>query len=1385
MHRPLELHRRSTVLLATLIALAGLMAFAPSSRAASLAATTTAPVLTTSANLPFAGLWTGGVNMATGELSFDEPPDLGFGAMTPLTLEFSRHYGSVISREGLAIAHVGTNWLGTYDWRLFTDAGGALVVCDDQGEAMRFQPSLVGGPATQLNHLEERLVLAPAPAGAAMRLYRGGSDLVYELDTVTGHLNRIFDAHGNTLTCSYGADGQLATVSDGLGRVLTLTHDPSGNVTSVSDGTRTVSFGYTGGQLTSFTDAAGKVTLYTYAPGAIAGLLASVTEPAGNTPFTYAYDGEGRVISRTDALAHVWGYSYGPGIESFMTTPAGELSHAVLDGSQRLTSLADPLNRSTSLAYDASGRPVSLTRPLGDVTTLGYDATSGLVNDIGFADGSHVTRTFSALAFDIFTHYLPATTHLPDGTVETITYDPSGNPASFIDGAGQRWSRTFNTQGQLLSETNPAGGVRSWTFDAKLNPTASTDAAGNTSQYAYDALDRLVTLTHADATTVGMTYDALGRLLTYTDEAGKVWSAAYDANGSKTSSTDPLAHTRSYTHDALDRLTTDTDALGGVEHFAYDPDGHLMRLTDRSGRATTWAYDAAGELITQTDNAGHAMTFSYDANGRPSKVSDALGHAVLANSDVLDRITQITDEVGAVTQYSYDTMSRLTSLTAPLGHTETYGYDARGGLISLLDVSEHTSFTRNSLGEVTTTQDPNGNSWTNGYDSGGRPALTTDPLSRSIAYSYDARGRVNHVTNPVNTEDLVFDPVGRVAGLVFSGGLALGMTYDAAGRLTGANGASFTYDNADRLTSSNGITLTRDPDGRLLSITYESGKTVNYTRDAAGRVSGVTDWLGGGVSAISYDAANRVTGMTRSNGTSATYAYDAANHLTQWTEQGPGPVQLGAVTLSRDALGRVIGAARSVPLAAMAAADSVPFTYDAAGQTNGRTFDGLGRLTLDGARSFTWDGAGRMTGYVIGAESPAFTNDAFGREITRNDGDTVRQQVWNYGTATPSLAMINPGTAGEIIIVCTPSGRPLYQVDASGARTFYHFDEAGNLSFVTNDAGAVVASFAYSPTGQVSSSGSPAAANSVPFKFAGAAGAMVEGSSGLIRFGASVYDATLARNISRVEDQEDYIEATRMRAYFPTGTASKGVNFASPLGPESAIAIGSALGSNSGMPREVSLSFEKIHYVYTQQKRSSNGSKSSLFNATCAGKHFDKAMIITRTDGGAGSGFPTDCTLCHTTTGWGGSVLSMIAAHDPNPGTALSMPFTNVEWTYSERTKPSGQGPSTSISMTYTDVEWTYTQRSNPSDPGRHPGPIQIGPVMQWTFGPGPAPGGVPIPYPNVGVRMRGASMDGVPLGTPGFTGGYPPGESVEYTLIEYWPLAIWIVENITGGLAE
>jgi len=1077
----------------------------------------TATVVTSAGNIPYSGISPGGVNMATGELILVMRPDLVIDG--PFPVVFRRYYASMLAREGLASGHLGPNWLGTYDWSLSV-ATPFVNVVTNRGQRIQFQQNSVGGfDLVQPTDENYRLAFV----GGMWRLTDPLRRRVCLFDGTSNFLIQVLDEHGNSLGLSY-AGGRLSQVSDGLGRSLQFGYDPTGLLTAVSDGTRSVHYFYTGGVLTSAQDAAGQTWTHAYAgPGPNQGLLTGVTEPLGNTPFTQQYDTAGRVMSQTDAQGHVSNYSYDLPSGSVYSDGLGNPWTYLHDSQNRLSTLTDPMGNPTAFSYDALGRPSMVMRPMGDMTSFNYDPASGYLSMEGLADGTAVNATYSshlvagAALFDL------STMGYADGTTENYGRDAAGNLNDFMDRGGFHWRGTFNAQGQLLTATNPAGGVTTYTYDAQGRIATETDNATNRTTLTFDPLDRPIETSWPDGTHQDYAYNNLDEVTTFTDERGKIWSYAYDANGRLVTETDPLTEVSRQIYDPEGRVTQEVDALGHATTYTYDAAGNIQTITDRTGRMTTCLFDPDGRLSGIQDPAGGTTSYSYDANSRLQTVQDPLGHSTSFGYDAMDRVLHMTDPVGTGFDYGYDTMGRLLTANAPLGRTQQFGYDPRGLMTSHFDVTSETDFSRTSLGEVQQLTDPNRNGWPATYDPQGRPTSASDPLTRTTTCDYDPLSRPLHIGRPDGSvHQITYDPAGRVTGESYTDGTSFTYSYDDANRLTGATGASFAYDAAGRMTSSNGFAMTYDNEGRLASETYAPGKVVSYDYNTRGLLSHVQDWMGG-TTAFDYDAAQRLTGITRPNGTVATYAYDAAVRLISSVEAKPPPngSPLASITITRDALGQPMNIDRRQPLMpAVTSPGSTGFAYDPASQVEGFSYDPLGRLLSGASRTFQWDGASRLKHYVAGADSPSFAYDAFGSPLTQTQGNQTVQQAWNYGRGYPTNddMQVNLPPSRTSFNIRTPSGLLLYSIDGStGARTFYHYDENGNTSFLTNDAGSVGTEYSYSPLGGVTALGQTA---NNPFTYNAAAGALQLGSTGLFREGHGIYDAVNAQEVSRLEEEE-------------------------------------------------------------------------------------------------------------------------------------------------------------------------------------------------------------------------------------------------------------------------
>jgi len=1092
-------------------------------------------------NLPYSGISPGGVDMATGELILVMRPDLVVDG--PFPLVFRRYYASMLQREGFTSSKLGPNWLHTYDHKLSVSGSNATLVTN-RGEVIRFV-SGSGGTWNLVSPTYAPFKLDQLPIGT-WRVRNPIDRRVYFFDGVTWLLTQILDEHGNALNLTYSG-GQLSQVSDGLGRVLSFTYEPAtGFLSQVSDGTRTVHFNYTTGVLTGFIDAAGKPWAYATNPGPIQALITGVTEPLGNTPITHSYDPLGRVSTQMDALGHTAQYNYDTPTGNVYTDPQGNpwtYQHDPL----KLTSLKDPIGGSALYTYDPLGRPDTFKRPMGDPTSYSYDPASGYVSSIHFPDGSSISLDHGSHLVSGAEIFDVTAAHYPDGTNAVFGRDPAGNLNNYQDQAGFPWMGTYNPRGQVLTWQNPGGGTTTFTYDTQGRPATVRDNTGNTASYIYDPLSRLVQVNWPGGANRQYGYDNLDNLTVARDENGNPWNFIYDDNGQLTNTIDPRTSSTTTFYDAADNVRGIEDPLGHSTLFDYDLNGRLFHETDRSGRVTTYMYDALNRLSSVADPAGAPTSFGYDGDSRLTFEQDPLGHSSTFQYDFMDRLTRVIDPVSSELDYTYDPMGRLHQVTGPLGFVQIFGYDPRGLMTSASNGTSTVQYQYTPHRRLSQITDPNGNPWPYNYDPQGRLTSASDPLGRANSYGYDERSRLTRITMPDLTQELIsYDGNGNVTGRSYTDGTAFTYGYDIANRITSATGYSFTYDNADRMMTSNGFSYGYDFEGRLTSETISPGKTVGYGYDPRGLLSQVSDWAGGNTS-FSFDTAHRLTGITRPNGVNAAYGYDNADRMTSAVEAGPGPSSISSIQITRDALGRIGSINRIQPLmpgATMPA--SSPFAYDVASQVNGVSHDALGRTTLDGTRALSWNGASHLTSYSkSGADSLNYTDDGSSNPTTiqPHSGGSAIQLAWGYGRGYPTnddMAVSLPSRWRSNIR--TPSGLLLYGMDgASDARTFYHYDEAGNTSFLTNDVGHVTTEYAYGPFGGVSALGQT---TDNLFTFGAVRGMLALTTNGvttgLWHSSGGVYDERTMRMVSRLVTQAGAVEGeissdaySRIKVRFP------------------------------------------------------------------------------------------------------------------------------------------------------------------------------------------------------------------------------------------------------------
>ncbi len=666
---------------------------------------------------------------------------------------------------------------------------------------------------------------------------------------------------------------------------------------------------------------------------------------------------------------------------------------------------------------------------------------------------------------------------LADGV--TRLEDLNGNhlaisPAGIAHSSGRGIVFERDTEGRIVTITDPLSRPTTYSYDAAGDLVAVADRGGNTTRFTYDSDHRVIDIEDPRGIKpIRNEYDAAGRLVRYTDAFGKVFELGHDRANNREIATDRLGHSRVLEYDGRGNVVRETDPLGKVTTRTFDGRDRLLSETDPLGGTVTLAYSTGGDLTALTDPLGNTTSFTSNSRGLPLTITDPTGAVTTNVYGGRDNLTATTNAAGKVTTFSYDARGNLLSTTDAAGNVSSYQYDTFGNLTSVIDalgnetVSTHdgagnrltetrtrtlpdssietlvTNFTYDSLDRVTTTLAPDGTSSSVAYDLLGKVTSSTDPLGRVTSMTYDLMGRLVRTDHPDGTnETQTYDAEGHVLTQSDRAGRSTTVTYDAAGRLK-------TTTLADGATTTNSY----DAAGRVAATTDAGGNTTTFVYDAAGRRIAVIDPLGNGPT-FTYDEIGNQTSVTDARGNTTSFTYDPLNRLTTTTHPD------GTTTvMAYDDLGRRIA------------------ETDQAGVTTEFAYDGVGRLTslkdaLEQVTSYTYDEFGNhLTQTDTNNHTTSFEYDRLGRQIARIFPDNSRESMsYNVDGTLASHTDFNGATrtfsyddnqrligraypdGSSVTFTYTPTGQRASVTDARGTTT-YTYDDRDRLLEKTDPTG--------------------------------------------------------------------------------------------------------------------------------------------------------------------------------------------------------------------------------------------------------------------------------------------------------------------------------------------
>ncbi len=823
-----------------------------------------------------------------------------------------------------------------------------------------------------------------------------------DIDRNAGGITQITDANGNALTINENG------ITHSTGKGIIFNRDNQNRITQIIDPIgNPINYTYdVAGDLVNFADQENNLTTFTY--DNLHNLI-DINDPLGNRAVRNEYDLDGRLIATIDAKGNRIEYTRDianneevvvdsrSNVTKFTYDERGN----VLKTEKSVTIEGVTVPVVTTYEYDARSNETVVIDPDGVRTEAIYDSNDYVTSRVINPSGLNLLNSFTYNSFGDVVSQTDG-----EGNTATGTYDSNGNLTKFVDQLGNTWNIENATNGSVISMELPWGAVNSLVYDSSGNITQETqlDTFGNilaNSNYTYDVNGNKLSKT-IQRTINGILQDLTTRF-------------EYNSVNQEVKAIDPLGNISITEYNTIGKVSEKIDSLGRRTSFDYDATGALVKTTFPDGTFETIGYDSAGNVIQETNRAGNITTYVYDELNRLIKtIYPDLSYIQTVYSPG-GRIMAKIDANGNRSAFEYDNASRKVKSIGPAV------LDASGNII----VNPETLFDYNTTSNLTTITDHYGRQLKTIYDASMRPTITTFSDNSSKIRNYNAISKITDIT----------DEEGR--STIFE--------YDAHQRLVSVKRPNPDLDGALLETS-----YTYDEEGNKVSQVDALGRTTNFIYDELNRkVKRIIP--GGEFESMAYDSMGNLVMLTDFNGNNIVFEYDAMNRLTKrkfmdgsfiettYTPTG----KRATVTDNRritsytyDLLDRIVSVNHP-------GGESVSYTYDANGNRLSMSsgagivnyeYDSLNRLVR------VIDPFGAITNYKYDALGNLIRLEASNGTITENIYDSRNRLT------TITHSMSNGSTLASYDYDISLTGRRMSMTEADGSTETYEYDTLDRLT---------------------------------------------------------------------------------------------------------------------------------------------------------------------------------------------------------------------------------------------------------------------------------------------------------------------------------------------------
>ncbi len=586
-----------------------------------------------------------------------------------------------------------------------------------------------------------------------------------------------------------------------------------------------------------------------------------------------------------------------------------------------------------------------------------------------------------------------------------------------IDTVGREIDLNYNSDGKLSSIVDYAGRTITFTYDANsahllsiTKPTSAQYPAGLTKSFTYDTSHNMLTITDAKSQVfLTNTYDSEGRVERQ-DLGSGYYLFSYGVN-----------------------TTTVTDRRGMVTTYNFDGNAALLskevftqgiRTGDPASYITSYTYNSERQLETVTYPEGNGVKYVYDITNTDRR---ARGN-VLQVRQKADMALADNNTNDIVTDFIYESnFNQVRTITDPKGNTYTYTFDydlptsdpkygAAGNVVKLEQPTVNsqtptTHFTYNAYGQITETQNPNGNITQFAYHAttGYLKDVIRDPsgINAITSLTYDTYGNVDTITDAnTNVTDLDYNELGWLIKTTNDLGYETKYTYDQNGNVTKLERQAddpvtvwqtieYTYDIL------NNVLTMKDPLNRTMTYTYDLSENVATVTDAETNVTTYVyderDLLfehkdantPQGVTQYDYDKNGNLVKITDAESNATDYAYDGFDRRTSKTY-----ADSSGSTYQYDKNSNLTK--HTTP-----SGNAIDYVYDVLNRRTDKTYTTDSNLDV----TYTYDVGSRLTDADTTASSVGYTYDALNRVATttqtlNSNNYTLTFNYDDYGNRT-------------------------------------------------------------------------------------------------------------------------------------------------------------------------------------------------------------------------------------------------------------------------------------------------------------------------------------------------------------------------------------------------